>query len=87
MPRFVRASVAISTTAPVLELDVPAGSGPTWVLDTVYAVVRGEPGSQYYDDKIRRCSRTLAETPKSEQIPITVPATIALSEFEAVQTA
>ncbi|MCJ2055101.1 recombinase family protein [Methylobacterium sp. J-048] len=33
----------------------------------------------------RRCSRTLMEKPKAEQIPITVPAIIALSEFEAVQ--
>ncbi|MCJ2025288.1 recombinase family protein [Methylobacterium sp. J-067] len=33
----------------------------------------------------RRCSRTLTEKPKAEQIPIPVPAIIALSEFEAVQ--
>ncbi|MCJ2136984.1 recombinase family protein [Methylobacterium sp. J-026] len=33
----------------------------------------------------RRCSRTLTEKPKAEQIPITVPAIISLSEFEAVQ--
>jgi hypothetical protein len=33
----------------------------------------------------RRCSRTLTEKPKAEQIPITVPAIIALSEFETVQ--
>jgi len=33
----------------------------------------------------RRCSRTLTEKPKAEQIPITVPAIIALSEFEAMQ--
>lgn len=33
----------------------------------------------------RRCSKTLSEKPKAEQIPITVPAIIALAEFEAVQ--
>jgi len=33
----------------------------------------------------RRCSRTLAEKPAAEHIPITVPALIELPEFEAVQ--
>lgn len=33
----------------------------------------------------RRCSKTLAEKPKAEQISISVPAIIDLSEFEAVQ--
>lgn len=33
----------------------------------------------------RRCSKTLAEKPKAEQIPITVPAIIDMAAFEAVQ--
>ncbi|MDN3624867.1 recombinase family protein [Methylobacterium isbiliense] len=33
----------------------------------------------------RRCSRTLAQKPAAEHIPITVPAIIELPEFEAVQ--
>ncbi|MFY9294937.1 MAG: recombinase family protein [Methylorubrum rhodinum] len=33
----------------------------------------------------RRCSKTLAQKPKAEQIPIAVPAIIDLAEFEAVQ--
>ncbi|WP_455960057.1 recombinase family protein [Methylorubrum aminovorans] len=33
----------------------------------------------------RRCSKTLAEKPKAEQIPISVPAIIDPAEFEAVQ--
>lgn len=46
----------------VLELDVPAGSDPEWVLDTLYAVIRGEPGSRYYDYKIERHSRCVTVT-------------------------
>lgn len=46
----------------VLELDVPAGSDPEWVLDTLYAVIRGERGSRYYDYKIERHSRCVTVT-------------------------
>jgi hypothetical protein len=33
----------------VVEVDVPQGTDPEWMLDTLFSAIKGEPGSKYHD--------------------------------------
>jgi len=46
----------------VVEMDVPIGTDPAWMLDKLYEAVKGEPGSKYYAFKIERNTRCITVT-------------------------
>lgn len=46
----------------VLEIDVPLGTDPAWVLDELYIAVKGEKGSKYFDFVIEKNSRCVTVT-------------------------
>lgn len=46
----------------VLELNILPNSDPQWVLDTLYDVIKGVPGSRYHDFKIERHTRCVTVT-------------------------
>ena len=46
----------------VIELSVPPGSDPEWVLTTLYKAIRGDPGTKYHDYLVEKNSRCVTVT-------------------------
>ena len=43
----------------VVEVDVPEGTDPEWMLDTLFSAIKGQPGPKYYDFPIKCNSRCI----------------------------
>lgn len=46
----------------VIELSIPPGSDPQWVLQTLYRAIKGDPGSKYHGYLIEKNSRCVTVT-------------------------